>query len=136
MKKLILLLCVLFGMNGFAQVGEVVEETPAKLIGDINGVFTLEEKEDRYILTYPNAEYSSILDLQFILFYGNENDLNAFYEFIKSAGDNTRKLRVGKYDVHVKKLKKQIMVTVYPDNDVDGHFFITPKLLDKLFGKA
>ncbi len=141
MKKLILLLCVLFGMNGYAQIGEVRQDDRGEMIGSLNKMFTLEVKdkgdENLYILTYRNAAYDYILDLQNILFYGSDIDLNKFYEFLKSADENRKSLQVGKFDVSVSTYnKKYIMIHVYPEDDVDGNFTLTHKELDKLFGKA
>jgi hypothetical protein len=89
-----------------------------------------------YVLTYRNAEYDYIIDLQNIIFYGGEQDLNTLYNFLANADDDFKKIKIGDNDIRVKKLKKYIMVTVYPDNDIDGYFILSPKHLKKLFGKA
>lgn len=141
MKNIIFALCVLFSFNGFAQIGEVREDEPGEMIGSLNEMFTLRVKdkgeEKLYVLTYRNSAYDYFIDLQNILFYGSDNDLNKFYDFLKSADKNRKTLQVGNFDVSVSAYnKKYIMIHVYPENDVDGSFTLSLKELDKLFGKA
>lgn len=140
MKKLVFVMLLSCGMMQ-GQIGEVKETTPREIIGKAGNV-TIQKTEqgetDIYSLSYVNAKYTHLRDFKIHSFFGNENDLETLYQFLRSQLDNEdfKSIEVGKGKISAAKSNNRVMVHITHDNRREGYFLVNKKELDKLFGKA
>jgi hypothetical protein len=145
MRKLISCLLVLYSGLTFAQIGEVEKRDEGVVIGTAtgrqNGLPVLKKfevrGEDYYIITYRNADYAQIIDIQSFGFVAAPDELEYLYQFLKDGFDTNedRFLSVGDARLSTIKSASSIAVYVRRAGQPDGYFYVTKKQLDRLFGK-
>jgi hypothetical protein len=141
MKNIIFVLCMMFSSLGFAQIGEAETVETGTLIGELReGYPKLEvfkqDGKNLFVLTYLNSKYRGIVDVQSITFYGESEDLESVYNAFKSASKETKSMVIGEDRVRIGLFHKEIMISVYPSDNIDSYFYLSKKEVDKLFGKA
>lgn len=94
--------------------------------------------ENRYILSYRNADYQSIDDNRQISFEASNEEIETLYnDLVSTIGTTTDKTyQLNKHTLIVSPKKKGLYFFVYSDYETDSMFFISKKNLSKLFGKS
>jgi hypothetical protein len=95
-----------------------------------------------YFLMYNNLKYTTITDINSVVFSASQTELDGFYNELKnsfaSEKGTEKKFELGKETVWVKTIKNlgvtSLQITT-SDEGTLGYFYLTNKQLDKLFGK-
>lgn len=151
MKPILLSIFTFIAVSSFSQI-QVNKIEPANVVGRIKSVGSLvaeityriqEDKDTLYTLLYRNSEYSTLVDYQSVKFSSEGNTLNELYKIMKSVfADENKKNK--DYKVSFKLGETEVIVSNFRMMGVTnamfftrkGHFFISDKQLEKLFGKV
>lgn len=149
MIKFLLTLFVVVSLQASAQI-EMKESVKSVKIGEVRGagrfiasIEKIPSKEDTVcVLYYKNVRYTTLTDIQDIVFNDTDSTLAELYNVIQSAftDENKKKkdfkidFRLGDKDVSItsEKMFGIPYVKFWTEN---GFFYLTEKQLDKLFGK-
>lgn len=153
MKKIFLIILVsLFPSILFSQIKVLDNEKPIT-VGKVGGGATSpfiaslqfskgSDDIDTYTLLYNNLRYTTIEDINSIVFTATKVELENLYVILKNCllddSGNEKQIELGKELVIVKTIKnfgvKSLQITT-SDEGSTGFFFLSSKQLDKLFGK-
>lgn len=122
-----------------AKVGEV--KNMGVFIADLT--YRVAEKDTVYTIMYKNAAYTTLTDIKSISFESEGNTVNELYAAFKTFfSDENRKnkdyklqLKLGETDVFLSNLRT-MGVTRVMIFTARGHFYLTEKQLDTLFGRS
>lgn len=144
MKKLFLLLSLLFIVTSFGQIQERKVIKPI-VIGEVEtlGKFVASLKyyeadgNNYYFITYNNLKYKHITDFKNLTFLGTKEDLNTLYkmfiEVLNSSEKNyTKEITLGKDNISIVKQKTLGIESIYIFNGTD-YFTLTKEQINKLF---
>ena len=146
MKTAVSFLLLLFlGVGAGAQSAfPEIEEKPvaigvsSKLPGAVKLSFLQGENQNQYLFTYHNLDSPQYYEPETISLYGDEQDLEEFYDFLKK-GFTSRESRIKNIGndekIMVDYAYSSIRIAVLRKNGLNSLFFLSQKQLDRLFGK-
>jgi len=154
MKKVITASALVFiNAFGFSQISAPKKDSPSTVVGKISpmGSFiaelsyrlnSVEAADSIYTLRFRNAKYKTMTELESLDFSSSGNTVSQFYTALKSVFLDENKsnkdyaitFTLGK-DVVAVSAYRSVGVLMVMFQKGDGHFFLTEKQLDKLFGK-
>jgi hypothetical protein len=146
MKTAVSFLLLLFlGVGAGAQSAfPKIEEKPvaigvsSKLPGAVKLSYFPGENQNQYLFTYHNLDSPQYYEPETISLYGDEQDLEEFYKFLKKgfASRESRIKNIGNGErIMVDYAYSSIRIAVLRKNGLNSLFFLSQKQLDRLFGK-
>jgi hypothetical protein len=145
MKKTLLLSTLLISIFSFSQIQKF--EVPKSItIGKVKSAgtfladltYTIEDGDTTYRISYNNAEYSHITDIQSVSFSSEGNTLNELYDLfistINKPKDEQATFKLGSQMVGLTSMR-QLGIKVLLISPEKGYFMVTEKQINKLFNK-
>lgn len=110
----------------------------SKLPGAVNLSYFPGEGQNHYIITYHNLDSPQYYEPETISLYGDEQDLEEFYRFLKKGftSQESRIKNIGNGEkIMVDYAYSSIRIAVLRKNGLNSLFFLSQKQLDRLFSK-
>ena len=144
MKKILLLLLIA-PVLGFGQI-QKSNLPEVSLIGEVSNpvgfIASLKKSvvdgKDFYMLTFRNAEYQYLTEVETLSFYADKDDLEYLFLELKKGfkSKSEMNLDVGKSKLYFNQYINNKTLLIYVSGEAKGYFSLNGKQLFKLFGKA
>lgn len=110
----------------------------SKLAGAVKLSYFPGKEQNHYIITYHNLDSPHYYDPETFSLYGNERDLEDFYNFLKKGftSKESRIRKVGNDEkIMVDYAYSSIRIAILRKDGMNSLFFLSKKQLERLFGK-
>lgn len=141
MKSILVIVITFFTVSSYCQIGNSKELQKYYEVGGYGSnklEYSIKDGIKNYILIYKNQEFAQISDMKSISFTATDEELEYLYQELKSMQslESEKFLEIGNESIVVKPMSmKWINVYVNQASGLNGFFSLSPKQLDKLFGK-